>query len=66
MKNLRGPGWFFLLGRNLGNGTQLGFPRLEFYLSGANKRQQMGQGAYEMSKDVVKIMSHGDQIKTSK
>lgn len=40
--DLRGPGWLFLLGQCLGNGTQLVFPRLVFYLCGANKRQQRG------------------------
>lgn len=59
-------GSLFLLGQGPENGTQLGFPGHGLYLDGANRRQQMSQGAYAMGKSVIKIMGHGDQVKFSK
>lgn len=46
--------WLFLLGQSLGSGIQLGFPRLEFYLSGASKRQQMHRGLIVWVKVLLK------------
>lgn len=63
---LRWPGWLFPLGQSLGNGNELSFPRHGFYLDGANTRQQVGERAYAMGKNIVKIMGHGDQVKISK
>lgn len=45
--------WLFLLGQSLGSGIQSGFPRLEFYLSGARKRQQMHRGLIVLLKSWI-------------